>query len=470
MQRVACSLIRKTLVVTKLIAIAQISICPVVWADQPSPNPSEGRRAYLQACARCHGVEGRGDGVDAKRFYPRPRDFTHGVYKFRSTASGTPPTDEDLFQTVTHGLPGTHMPDWRHLDEASRLSLVDYLKSLSDVFQTMAPEPLAIAQDPGAHGADLTKGKSLYEQLGCAACHGQSGRANGSSAAGLVDDWGAPIRPANLTQGWNYRGGAKEHSVMVRVLSGIDGAGMPSYAGVVSPEDAWHLAYYVTSLQEPLHSYPILRGTYMDGSLPERVDDPRWETVEHTQLILREAVNAQGEWSAPLTVNAVSLQVLADKERLAFRLVWDDPSQESETPADALALVLKPNGLRGDVVSLQAWPYQGSPALDLCYYSAQTGQVFETIAKSFEDLLLPGRTITQPSVSLAGQARFEDGRWSLVIQRPRVHDALPDATKATSNDVLSVALVVWDGGLPTVRAVSVWTDVIFPTQDHGSDK
>ena len=60
-------------------------------AEKPAANPSAGRAAYEQSCARCHGVQGAGDGVDAKRFYPRPRDFSMGVYKFRTTTSGTPP-------------------------------------------------------------------------------------------------------------------------------------------------------------------------------------------------------------------------------------------------------------------------------------------------------------------------------------------------------------------------------------------
>ena len=70
-------------------------------AARPSRDLAAGKAAYEQSCARCHGATGAGDGVDAKRFYPRPRDLTMGVYKFRSTASGTPPTDDDLFQTMT---------------------------------------------------------------------------------------------------------------------------------------------------------------------------------------------------------------------------------------------------------------------------------------------------------------------------------------------------------------------------------
>ena len=36
-------------------------------------------------------------------------DFTKGLYKFRTTNSGELPTDEDLFRTISRGIPGTTM-------------------------------------------------------------------------------------------------------------------------------------------------------------------------------------------------------------------------------------------------------------------------------------------------------------------------------------------------------------------------
>ena len=44
-----------------------------VSADRPQPDVERGRAEYLRSCARCHGVNGAGDGLDAKRFSPRPR-------------------------------------------------------------------------------------------------------------------------------------------------------------------------------------------------------------------------------------------------------------------------------------------------------------------------------------------------------------------------------------------------------------
>ena len=72
-----------------------------------------GKRVYFTKCVWCHGVDGGGDGPSADRLWPRPRNFNQGTFKIRHTASGELPLPQmDLFQTVTHGLPGSAMPSW----------------------------------------------------------------------------------------------------------------------------------------------------------------------------------------------------------------------------------------------------------------------------------------------------------------------------------------------------------------------
>ena len=45
-----------------------------VLRAQPEENP--GRNEFLQSCASCHGVSGKGDGPIAKSLSPRPSDLT----------------------------------------------------------------------------------------------------------------------------------------------------------------------------------------------------------------------------------------------------------------------------------------------------------------------------------------------------------------------------------------------------------
>ena len=445
------------------LALCTIASAPA-WAERPAPDLKAGQAAYVQSCARCHGATGKGDGVDAKRFYPRPRDFTVGVYKFRSTASGTPPTDEDLYRTISHGLPGTNMPDWPHLDDPTRWQLVAYLKSLSPVFTQAEPKPVTLAPDPGPQRADVSKGKATFQVLGCAACHGPQGRANGTSAGGLVDDWGWPVRPADLTQGWAYRGGSDPRAIMTRLLAGIDGSGMPSYAEAVSPEDAWPLAYYVASLQEPAHWNMIAHPLFVDGPLPTAFDDPRWAQAEQTDVRVRNVVTPEGEWREPPTIRAVTFRAVYDREGLALRFSWDDPTREATVPPDGLAWLLKPADHQGDVVTLQAWPIAEGPALDLCYWSADRGQAIEAVSDDYEAV----RTGRAPHETLESVAAYDDGRWTLILQRP-FHPMRPAGAAAmTSDGFTSMAVAIWDGGNPAARAVSPWVELVLHPPAGGS--
>ncbi len=419
---------------------------------RPAPDLAAGREAYVTNCARCHGDQGHGDGPDAARMIPRPRDFTTGTYKFRMTASGTPPTDEDLFHTISTGLAGTRMPGWEGLSEDTRWQLIAYLKSLAPSLARATPQPVAsFGKDPGVKGADLAKGKQLYADLGCAACHGTAGRANGPSAKTLKDDWGQPIRAANLTHGWELRGGEEPKDLVARLMTGVDGTPMPSYADTVPAANLWQLAYYLRSIQEPANWSGSLT-VVSAASLPTSPDDPAWAAAPRADLRLWSNVYVNGAVVRTMVPWAM-VQAVATADTIAFRIAWDDPSEDHGTPPDQLALAFKPAIGGREVGSLQSWPKPGTPALDLIVWSAATGTAREAISESLD---LPVTAEARPA-----QAQYADGRWSLVITRPRPTTATP------------WALVIWDGGngeTGRIRSVSSWTDLDLnhKEKDHGS--
>src|SRR5206468_10159418 len=76
-------------------------------------DTTAGRVVYVKWCAGCHGDGGAGDGPAAAYMLPRPRNFTGGLYKIRTTASGQLPTDADLLRAIDEGLPGSAMPGSR---------------------------------------------------------------------------------------------------------------------------------------------------------------------------------------------------------------------------------------------------------------------------------------------------------------------------------------------------------------------
>ncbi len=446
---------------TTVLAIAwTLGLWPVsVSAEKPEPDLQAGKAAFEQSCSRCHGVEGKGDGRDAKRLFPRPRDLTSGVFKFRSTASNTAPTDDDLFATLDHGLNAGGMPDWSQLDEQVRWQLIYYIKSLSPVFKNAPPEPITLSKDPG-HG-DPEKGKQLFEKLGCVQCHGANGRANGPSAPAFKDQWDRALRPADLTYGWSYRSGNDAKAIATRLVAGIDGAGMPSYAeAVTSPDDVWQLAYYVRSLQVEPRWTSDLVAKYVAGPLPDSADDPRWQQTPVADVRMRNAVTTMGEINAPLTTPLVTIRAVHDDSTIAFLLIWHDATEDHSGTPDTFALALRPNDLAGDVISLHAWPLRNSPSLDLCVWSGAmlTGGLQEALVDQI-DLIPQGKLRGMP---LSGQAVYADGEWKLVIQRPLVTQGMVNRGARFSVDTVSpVGFMIWDGGNEGQRAASSWLDLIL---------
>ena len=427
--------------------------------SRPEPDLTAGKEAYQTNCARCHGPTGAGDGFDAKRMFPKPRNLADGVFKFRTTASGTPPTDEDLFRTLSTGLAGSRMPDFNRLPEETRWNLIAYIKTLSTTFG-QAPEPVDLGHDPGPEKAGPARGKDLYAQLGCGSCHGILGRANGSSAPTLTDNWGNPIWPADLTQAWTYRAGSSPRDIVARMMTGIDGAPMPSYADAFSSkEDAWVLAYYVHSLQEPPHWNRKVEAVKA-ASLPSSPEDPAWTQVSPTTLRLSSSWYQEG-MILPARVGVISVQALYNEGEILFRLVWHDPAENRESPPDAVGLFLLPDRRQKlQTGSLRSWPAASAvPALDVCYWSADRLQAREAITSGVEGL----ESGQEAGEGLESSAQYSEGVWTLLLKRPRKSPASGGVGLAPGKPFL-FGITVWEGANGEKgrhRANSNWVDLVL---------
>jgi mono/diheme cytochrome c family protein len=211
--------------------------------------PTDVKQLYDASCANCHGTDGRGHGPAADALNPKPRDFTRGTYKFRSTASGSLPTDDDLYRSIENGLPGTSMLGFRGiLSEAQMRALVVHLKQFSPRFATEQPSPVPASRPVAASPDSIDKGRAAYESLACGACHGEAGTGADAVAGGLQDDWGNDVYAPHLIEPWTFRGGRTAADVYLRLKTGINGTPMPSFADTAKDEDLWHAANYVVSL------------------------------------------------------------------------------------------------------------------------------------------------------------------------------------------------------------------------------
>ncbi len=229
---------------------------PVATAAAPSSAAAgpDGRTIYDAKCAQCHGTSGMGDGPAADLLLVKPRDFTRGVFKFRSTASGSLPTDDDLRRVVDEGLAGTSMIGFRGVLSADeQRAVVQYVKQFSPRFAAEPAKPVTLGPEPPADARSLDAGRQVYATLQCGACHGEGGQPATAVASSLQDDWGHTVVAAKLTEPWTFRAGASARDIAVRLKTGIDGTPMPGVADLATDAEIWHLAHYVGSLaRKPL--------------------------------------------------------------------------------------------------------------------------------------------------------------------------------------------------------------------------
>jgi mono/diheme cytochrome c family protein len=214
----------------------------LLFAAAPT-SADDGGAVYRARCAVCHGPDGRGDGPAAGMLVPPPRDFTRGLYKFRSTPTGSLPALADVVATTARGLRGTSMPGFADLLTAGEIEAV-------------ARHVLALAPAAARRAAPLTvpasargDGAALFGRAGCADCHGDDGR----GSAWRTD--GAPPRGGHeatrLDEPWTFRAGSDEAAIALRILTGLDGTPMPAYADALTGEEARALARHVRALARP---------------------------------------------------------------------------------------------------------------------------------------------------------------------------------------------------------------------------
>lgn len=484
-----------------ILALAQsLKTSAAVVATESSLVP--GRAIYNAHCSACHGSEGDGQGPASVWIFPKPRNFSSGLFKIQSTPSGSLPTDEDLFQTITRGMPGSSMPSFTYLPESQRREVVQYVKWLTAVVDASGHRnnkfdearlkgelktPVDVPSEPGVTIEGLTKGRELFTRLACHACHGETGSGDGPSAPTLKDQWGLPLPPRDFTIG-SFRGGSSGRDLYLRIHNGMAGTPMLAFGDdVMRPDDRWALVLYIQSLrrQEAEVSdilkpedtnIPALR----TKKLPTTPTDPAWETLDNVRVPLNPL------WPEPYPVPALAVTALHDGNRVSILLRWRDDIASGapvrvEDFQDAMALQFSMDGTTpflgmGDAshpVNIWMWKagWQqaadgGRPDVDTLHPSMHVDQYFETGAlyrtaeaagnlQASLSLKSPvedanargfGSFKTQPAKgqNVRGKGVWRDGHWSVVVTRElRSKDA--DDVHFVAGKSVPVAFAVWNG-------------------------
>lgn len=109
-----------------------ISLClllgTTLLAATPKSTPAllkKGEEAYKSTCLACHGATGIGDGPVGKILKPPPRNFLKDKFKQGSKV-------DEIFKTVSKGVPGTGMAGYPQLSEDERWGLAYYVLELKN--------------------------------------------------------------------------------------------------------------------------------------------------------------------------------------------------------------------------------------------------------------------------------------------------------------------------------------------------
>src|SRR3989304_8026832 len=146
-----------------------------------------GKALYDTRSSWCHGAEGAGDGPAAEFLNPPPRDFTLGLYKWKSTPFDEyTPSDDDFVRMIAgesahkkisgwYGMSGTSMPGWGDLlskDEVN--SLAAYIKSLAELEKPEKPS-IDTSGKVAVSKESIERGRRIFADA-WVECHGKEGR------------------------------------------------------------------------------------------------------------------------------------------------------------------------------------------------------------------------------------------------------------------------------------------------------
>jgi mono/diheme cytochrome c family protein len=446
-----------------------------------------GKKLYLKYCSQCHGEKGDGDGYASPHLRPRPRDFTVGKFKVRTTPTGALPTHQDLVNIIRRGMPYTSMPAWPNLSDQEVSDLAYFVTTFSSDFSSAgnAPQPVPIPSAPSASQESIDLGKKLYVETGCVKCHGTLGRGDGPSATTLKDDWGYPIRPADLAQSWTFRGGSSREDIFRTMSTGFNGTPMPGFVDALPPEQRWAITDFIVSLSGS--NGPGYTNLVIAKHVQEAIDLKKGAASFASAPVARFPIVGQimepgRAFHPPAT--SVTVQAIYDAESIALLVRWHDmgpqktgknglslpvpPEEEAEAPATAAATAQKPQEAAdpfaeepaaaapadqpsefSDAVAVQIpsavptgarKPYfifgDGQNSVDLWFFDLARPDPQQFTGKGSADIA------ANDTGDVTGVANYDQGEWSVIFKRPR---RVNSGATFSPGEFMPIAFSVWDG-------------------------
>jgi hypothetical protein len=294
-----------------------------------------------------------------------------------------------------------------------------------------------------------------------------------------MDDWKRPIRAANLTQSWTFRGGSSREDIFRTMTTGFNGTPMPSFLDGLTDEQRWAITDYIDSLsgsdgpgytnliiarrvQDPIDlakgaasfesaavaRFPIV-GQIME---PVRSFSPRTTSVTVQAIYDAEAIALLVRWhdmsAEKAGTNGPSLPVPLEEEEEAPATVAAPSDQPADPFAEAQAPAAPPPEF-SDAVAIQIpsqlptsarKPYfifgDSQNSVDLWFFDLAGAEPHQFTGKGSADIA------ANDTGDVTGVASYDQGEWSVIFKRPLRPSS---GAHFSPGAFMPIAFSVWDG-------------------------
>ena len=448
---------------SRLLSLASCLLLLASGAYAELGDKVAGKEVFEKRCKQCHGEKGEGNGIIAEKVYPPPRNFTSGIFKYKTSPGDQVPRDEDLLRTINEGFGEASMPAWKDImTEKEKRDVIAYEKTFSDVFEIDdPPEEINYGKEVPFSEQSVLKGKELFKKAECPMCHGENGKGDGVKK--LKDTWGNREWARNLTKPWTYNAGSKPKNIFARITIGIPGTQMPSFN--FTEEERWHVVNYVRFLADETRRVKKededkpLKAKYINGEIPMDVNDAEWKGAPFKALKLYPQDQANEKYFKP-TNDGITVRALFNDKDIIFLLEWDDRTKS--VPGDTDAEKMSEGEVFEDAIAVQ-FPMAILPRIpiqeqlpsirhgdkefgvNVWYWNSGTTSVPQLTNVIYSNGIEDKSIEPGSKVNLEGKGEYKGGIWKVVLKKDIKTSNSKNNFQFETDRLIPISFANWDG-------------------------